>query len=120
MHLLNPKTIRGSLAVLMLLSLIGCKKQELIYQWEDYQPQVYAYLKSDQQSPEEQIHKMEQGLEKIKASEKQVPPGYHAHLGLLYATAGRTELFVEQINTEKSLFPESASYMDFLLRNQQK
>ena len=40
----------------------------------------------------------------------------HAHLGLLYSSLGNDAAAAEPLRTEKSLFPESAAYMDFLLK----
>lgn len=86
-----------------------------LYDWESYQPQVYEYFKGE--SKEAQIIVLERDLEKIKASNNAAPPGYHAHLGLLYASVGKSDKMVEEFQTEKQLFPESAGYIDFLLKN---
>ncbi|AIR88758.1 DUF4810 domain-containing protein [Pseudomonas cremoricolorata] len=97
------------------LLLAGCNTPKPLYQWESYQPQVYQYFNG--QSKEEQAIALERDLEKIKAKNGAVPPGYHAQLGLLYSELGRDDQMVQQFNTEKALFPESAAYMDFLLSN---
>jgi len=97
-----------------LLLIGGCASQSNIYQWEAYQPQVYQYFQGN--SKEEQIEKLESGLQKIQASNKAVPPGYHAQLGLLYGQTGNDDRMVQEFQTEKTLFPESAQYMDFLLK----
>lgn len=44
-----------------------------------------------------------------------VPPGLHAHLGMLYGNTGHTDLAMAEFNTEKAAFPESAPFMDFLM-----
>ncbi|CAG9181637.1 DUF4810 domain-containing protein [Cupriavidus respiraculi] len=95
--------------------LVGCANQATLYQWEGYQPQVYQYFKGEPK--EAQIQVLEADLEKIKASGKLPPPGYHAHLGLLYADLGKDDEMVREFQTEKRLFPESGTYVDFLLRN---
>lgn len=94
----------------------GCAtdRQPPLYQWQGYQTEVREYFKGG--SPEAQITKMEEDLQKIRANGKTPPPGYHAHLGLLYAQIGKTDQVVQEFQTEKTLFPESAAYMDFLLR----
>ncbi len=94
--------------------LSGCAGQKSLYQWGSYQPQVYSYFKGE--AGEAQIEALERDLEKIKATGSAVPPGYHAQLGLLYLNAGKGDQMVQQFQTEKALFPESAPYMDFLLR----
>jgi len=91
-----------------------------LYQWQNYQADVDSYFRTDKLSSDEQIRQMEDGLQKIKASGGAVPPGYNAHLGLLYAQQGRTDLFAQQILAEKQQFPESETFMDFLLRNFKK
>jgi hypothetical protein len=96
--------------------LAGCaQRTPPLYQWEGYQPQVYQYFKGE--SKEEQIIALEEGLEKIKAKNGAVPPGYHAQLGMLYMNVGKDDQMVQSFRTEKALFPESAQYMDFLLNN---
>ncbi|MCX2546029.1 MULTISPECIES: DUF4810 domain-containing protein [Pseudomonas] len=96
--------------------LAGCSSPQTLYQWEGYQPQVYEYFKSE--TPKEaQAEALEADLQKIRASGKPVPPGYHAHLGLLYLSMGKDDQMVQQLRTEKTLFPESGTYMDFLLKN---
>ena len=100
------------------LLLAGCNSPKPLYQWESYQPQVYGYLKGD--SKEEQATALERDLEKIKAKNGAVPPGYHAQLGLLYSSLGKDDQMMQQFRTEKALFPESATYMDFLMSNASK
>ncbi|AQV96291.1 DUF4810 domain-containing protein [Cupriavidus necator] len=95
--------------------LAGCATQQSLYQWEDYQPQVYQYFKGE--SKEAQVTALEAGLQKIHASGAAVPPGYHAQLGMLYLDLGKGDQMVQQFQTEKALFPESAPYMDFLLKH---
>ncbi|PKA68839.1 hypothetical protein ATI02_1640 [Pseudomonas baetica] len=96
--------------------LAGCSSPQTLYQWEGYQPQVYEYFKSETPT-EAQAEALEADLQKIRASGKAVPPGYHAHLGLLYLSMGKDDQMVQQLRTEKTLFPESGIYMDFLLKN---
>jgi hypothetical protein len=104
--------------VLACLLLAGCAQQKPLYQWEGYQQQVYQYLKGEPK--EQQIEVLEADLQKIKAQDGAVPPGYHAQLGLLYSSLGKDDQMVQQFQTEKALFPESATYMDFLLNNAKK
>lgn len=96
--------------------LAGCSGPKTLYQWETYQAQTYEYFKGEE-AREAQVEALERDLQKIKSTGKAVPPGYHAHLGMLYAGLGKDDQMVQQFNTEKALFPESASYMDFLLKN---
>ncbi|MHC2146319.1 DUF4810 domain-containing protein [Pseudomonas sp. 210_17 TE3656] len=95
--------------------LTGCTTQKPLYQWESYQPQVYQYFKGE--SKEAQVEALERDLQKIRAKNGAVPPGYHAQLGLLYSSLGKDDQMIQQFQTEKVLFPESTAYMDFLMKN---
>ena len=98
--------------------LAGSSAPKPLYQWEGYQPQVYQYFKGE--AKEAQVAELERGLEKIKATNGAVPPGYHAQLGMLYSGLGKDDQMVQEFNTEKALFPESATYIDFLMKNVKK
>ncbi|MBA5689631.1 DUF4810 domain-containing protein [Rugamonas apoptosis] len=100
-------------------TLTGCHTApKTLYQWEGYQPQVYQHFKGG--SPDQQIAVLEKDLQTINAKGNVPPPGYHAHLGLLYALAGRQDQVLIEFDTEKKLFPESAAYMDFLMKTAKK
>ncbi|MBC2658545.1 DUF4810 domain-containing protein [Pseudomonas sp. MSSRFD41] len=109
---------RPAVAAVVLGSVLlaGCSGPKTLYQWESYQAQTYEYFKGEG-AREAQVEALERDLQKIKSTGKAVPPGYHAHLGMLYAGLGKDDQMVQQFNTEKALFPESAKYMDFLLKN---
>lgn len=97
----------------------GCAapKPQALYGWESYQPQVYEYLKtSGEADPQAQIAELEQSGARIQAGGAALPPGYRAHLGMLYAKAGQTDKSAEQLTAEKTQFPESTTFMDFLLQ----
>ncbi|GBQ05403.1 DUF4810 domain-containing protein [Acetobacter cerevisiae] len=105
------------------LGLLGClaacsngSKTPPLYSWQDFPPQQYLYLKG-QTDPQAQIIVLEKDVQKAQAKGLALPPGFHAHLGMLYATTGRTDLAQQEFSQEKTLFPESATYMDFLLNN---
>lgn len=98
------------------LWLAGCAHQpKTLYQWGSYQPEVYEYFKGE--SKEAQVAKLEEDLQKIRSTNGTPPPGYHAQLGMLYGSLGKDDQMVQEFRTEKALFPESTTYMDFLLRN---
>jgi len=73
---------------------------------------VYEYFKG-KTSPQEQIDALEKALQEIRAKGNKPPPGFHAHLGMLYASVGNGQQAVQEFQAEKDLFPESAAYMDF-------
>lgn len=116
-------TIRsGATAALLACALLGgcATQQQPLYQWQGYQGNVDAYFRTDKLSTDAQTQRMEEDLQKIKASGGAVPPGYYAHLGLLYGQQGKLDQFAAQVQAEKKQFPESETFMDFLLRNFKK
>ena len=108
--------VKLALVLTAVATVAGCQTaRQPLYQWESYQPQVYEYFKGEPK--EAQVEALERDLQKINASGRKAPPGYHAHLGMLYLSMGKDDQMVQEFRTEKALFPESASYMDFLLKN---
>jgi len=102
-------------ALVFAACLSGCKSApEPLYAWGSYESQVYAHLKGE--SREAQIEALERDQEKIEASGKTAPPGFFAHLGMLYAETGNDAKAVACFQTEKTRFPEATAFMDFLLK----
>ncbi len=106
-----------TLFVSMLL-LSGCAtKQPSLYEWQGYQKNLYDYFQKDIKNADILVASMEEDLKKIRASGSSVPPGYYAHLGLLYGKQGKLDEFKQQMEIEKQQFPESEAFVNFLLRN---
>lgn len=117
---MKKTTLSMTLAALVLL-LTGCaQRSPPLYGWGSYQQQVYSRFKAEGSNPQEQISSLEESLQKIQSSNQAVPPGYHAHLGMLYAELGKEDEMVRQFDAEKTLFPESGPFMNFLTRKYQK
>lgn len=117
------KQMKKQLSISLILAgsalLAGCQSApKTMYQWDAYQPQVYQHFKGE--SPDQQIAILEKDLQTMNAKGTLPPPGYHAHLGLLYSIAGKGDLVAPQFENEKKLFPESSTYMDFLLNKIKK
>lgn len=105
------KLIAG--AAILLLAGCASNTPQKIYTWGDYQQSVYDHYTS-KTSPQEQIASLQKLIEASRASNKPVPPGVHAHLGMLYSNTGSRELAMAEFNAEKTQYPESASYIHFL------
>jgi hypothetical protein len=114
--------LQNTLCAMLLLTLVGCAApKQSLYQWGDYENQVYALYNDPGKSPvEAQIEKLEADYQRARGTNKAVPPGFHAHLGYLYFQAGKGDQAVQSFQTEKSLFPESAVYMDRILAKAKK
>ena len=106
-------------ACVLLVSGCATTTEQPLYYWGDYQKQVYGHF-TKEVGPEEQISTLEAGLEKASASGRPVPPGYNAHIGILYAQTEHTDKMLNYFTAEKTLYPESAAYMDFLMRKYQQ
>jgi len=119
----NSECKKWCVAICAMISLLisGCAtKQNTMYQWGRYEPEVYEYLKGDGASYADQINALELDLEKAKSSNRQVPPGYQAHLGMLYAHMGNYDKMAECFAAEKTMYPEATPFMDFLLKSAKK
>lgn len=95
----------------------GCKTTEPQYYYGQYSNTVYSYLTANDVTVEEQISVLEEIIQTAASKNKHVAPGIHAHLGMLYFETGNNELGVSHFKQEKSLFPESTQYIDFLLKS---
>jgi len=115
-------TLKLTLCSICLLTAIGgcANKPASLYQWEGYQANLDSYFRGDKVGLEAQAQLMEADLKKIKAAGSAVPPGYSAHLALLYGQQGYMDKFAAYLNEEKSRFPESSKFVDFLSRNFKK
>lgn len=121
----RPDTLGRAGRVLAMAALAGglsacAQPKSLLYSWQSYQPAVYAYLKDDGADHAAQSLAMEKNIETARASNAVLPPGFRAHLGMLYLKMGEGAKGVEQLESEKAAFPESKPFMDFLLRNASK
>lgn len=104
------------LAVFLSALLAGCvSRPQPLYYWGDYQSQVYGHFKGEK-GPEEQIAALEAVREQARSQGRALPPGFQAHLAMLYGQTGRSDRMVEQLEAEKKQFPESSIFMDFLLK----
>jgi len=84
-----------------------------LYSYGNYENKVYAYLQGE--SPAAQISALQDDLLKIEEKGKKAPPGYYAHLGMLYAEVGEHGLAISCFIAEKTRFPEAVVFMDYLL-----
>jgi hypothetical protein len=118
LHAIGVRGRRFVMVGLATLSLTACvQPPKTMYNWQSYQPTVYTYLKEDSTDYAVQAAALEKNIETARSANQPLPPGFHAHLGMLYLKTGEGTKAVEQMQAEKAAFPESTAFMDFLLRN---
>lgn len=101
--------------VVVLTHLAGCQSTEPLYHHGQYNEFLYQYLSKDNYVQEEQIDKLLVMVEKAEARSKNVAPGIHASLGMLYFETGNPTQGLLHFEREKQLFPESIQFIDRLL-----
>lgn len=88
-----------------------------LYQWGSYQGALYAYLKGGGADLGAQIATLEAQAQRTAAEGGLPPPGLHGHLALLYTKVGDDANAISNLQIERRLFPESATYIDHLMKN---
>lgn len=110
--------VRPTGALIALAVLAGCaaKGPDPLYMWETFPRHQYSTLLKERADPTEQIRILEAHAEKAKAANSALPPGFRAHLGMLYGESGHAQRARELWQAEVVAFPESAPFMDRLLK----
>jgi len=120
---LRFKTLANfALASAAALLLSGCADDSprQLYYWDGaYTSSVYEYL-TEEGDAGAQIAALEESLQKAYQRAAKVPPGLHAHLGLLYLSQGNGAKFKAYVEKEAELYPESRDYAMFLLNQNGK
>jgi len=106
-------------AIAFAATLAGCvTPPRPLYSWGSYQQLVYASYKNPGETPpERQVELLEKDYQQALALHARMPPGWHAHLGVLYYQLGKADEAARELNTEKAEFPESTVFVDRLLAN---
>ena len=111
-------TNRAVFCCACLVLLTGCVEHPSQYEWGSYEQLIYvSYAAPGKVPTEAQVERLEDDQRNAIAKHKPVPPGWHAHLGYLYAQTGRIDLAEQQLIAEKTAFPESTVFVDHLLAN---
>ncbi len=107
---------RAGVALSLTALLAGCETTPPLYQWGAFPALQYQTLKGEGTAPEEQLAAMEEQTEQARSNGLRLPPGFLAHKGLLYLESGDIDSARAMLNAEKAAFPESAPYIDSLLK----
>ena len=113
----NAHPLRLVAAIALGGALAGCAPTpSRLYYWGGFQGQLYEYFKADGSTPEDQLRVLDAQAQSARASGAALPPGFRAHLAMIYLRLGRDGEAKQALEAEKASFPESAQYMDFLLK----
>lgn len=102
--------IRFIITATSILFLTGCATHKNLYDWGAYEPQVYAFLKGE--AADGQIQILEKHLIEVQGKGTVPPPGFYAHLGMLYNKVGRDSDTAKMFALEMKIFPESSTYIN--------
>lgn len=105
------------ISIVTLLLVTGCNSTPPNYYYGEYTSTVYSYFKADEITIDEQVEQLEEIIQTAAQNNMLVAPGVHAHLGMLYFELGNQSLGIQNLEIEKQLFPESSTYIDFLLKS---
>ena len=104
----------GAWCLILLIS--ACQGTPTYYEWGNYSDAVWTATSGDGQTDiGADIDSLNATVERASANGKRVPPGMHAHIGMLYARRGEHDTALAAFESEKELFPESTRLMDFLI-----
>ena len=113
-----PARARRTGLLLVAVGLTACAApQKPLYQWGGYQAALYNHLRGKNADMGAQIAQLEAQVQRTAAEGAVPPPGLHGHLALLYSKTGDDANALRHLQIERKLFPESATYIDHLLKN---
>lgn len=105
----------------LVLLLVGCANNQTMYHWGNYEQLVYEMYKNPgKATPDQQLDTLRNDIEIAASKGKPVPPGVHAHMGMLYASVGDREQAKQALNEELVRYPESAIFVDGMLNRLEK
>lgn len=117
MNRIKNKSVILLLCALSTLVASGCSQKPSMYYWGEYEGLVYKmYIEPGNAEPDVQIEKLKNDIQRAQDQGKKTPPGIYAHLGFMYATVGNNQLATESFSQEKILFPESAKFLDGMMK----
>ena len=89
-----------------------------LYNWDAYSSQTYKYIKGGEEEDTEKLFEVYQKV--IDGQEgtirETIPPGVCADYGYLLIKAGKIQEGKELLLKEKELYPESARFVDSVIR----
>ena len=62
------------------------------------------------------MNALTKNLNAVNSRSARVAPGMYANLGYIYLKGGNTSKAIESFNKEKAIYPESAHFMDRMIK----
>lgn len=106
-----------SMTVVFVVS--GCVSSPTpLYNYGDYSEDYYTYKKNMGDESALKLQKsIELAIENAGNSRSgRVPPGMYANIGYMYLKGGDSVKAIDSFNKEKSIYPESAHFMDRIIK----
>jgi hypothetical protein len=118
LHFSNSKKFSSAiLFFLLILTLFSGCVSSTKYYWGNYEELIYTqYQEPGKATPELQIQKLEEDVQKAASKNQPLPPGFYAHLGYQYLQTGKAGEARRYFMAEKKAFPESSVLMDRFLK----
>ena len=80
---------------------VNAEKRVILLRWDEMDDLLTKNRSySTIESPEQQIAAMEKDLMLFSAKGGSAPPGFHAHLGMLYSVVGKSDQMVAQFEDD--------------------
>ncbi len=108
--------------VVVIFVVTGCSGQpEPLYNYEGYSSSYYAFKKNAGEKSALELQKaIEESISNTEDSRSgRVPPGMYANLGYLYLKSGKSNEAISSFTQEKTIYPESAHFMDRMIKKVQ-
>ena len=109
----------GTIASLLIVTLTGCAGNPSLYRWGVYEDLIYQSYRGES-DPLTDAARLAEDVARTDAEGLAVPPGGHAHLGYLYYNQGDLGLARTHFDRELRLYPESASFINGILRRMEQ
>jgi len=106
------------IGLVSVLLVAGCATgHKDMYYWGEYENMLNdMYSNPGNTGLDVQIEKIHTDINHADEEGKPSPPGLYAHLGFLYASQGDIAKAKKAFNIEKKLFPESATFINGMMK----
>lgn len=117
MRIISKLALFSAIATGLLMS--ACSSQpKPLYNYGEYSESYYQSKKELTADSALELQKaIEYSIQNAADSRSaRVAPGMYANLGYIYLKGGKTDKAVESFNKEKEIYPESAHFMDRMIK----